>query len=107
MPPTSTTSFADIFGLDSLSTLVHLGNQPPAVIVVALIHAALGFLGIIFLFMIIWSGLLLLFSLGEEEKTKRAWRSLWHALVGVAIILGALSITRFIFFALTGGKITL
>jgi len=73
-----------------------LGSADPRLIVARLISMALGFLGIIFLIMILASGFAYMTSGGKEEKTKSARRMFMNAIIGVIIILTAYSVVYFV-----------
>lgn len=73
-----------------------LGNADPRLIVARLISVAMGFLGIIFLVMILASGLAYMTSGGNEEKVKSAKRIFINAVIGVIIILMAYSVVYFV-----------
>lgn len=69
-------------------------------IVGAIIGTVLGFLGIIFLILVIYGGYLWMLSRGNEEKVLKAKKTLTEATIGLIIILSAYSITFFVFNAL-------
>jgi len=57
---------------------------------------ALSFLGVIFLALTIYAGFIYMTSGGNQEKTGQAIKLLRNAIIGVAIILAAWIITRFV-----------
>lgn len=74
----------------------NLGDADPRLIVARLISLAMGFLGIIFLLMILASGFAYMTSGGDDEKVKNAKKIFINAIIGVAIILMAYSIVYFV-----------
>lgn len=91
----------DPFYLSYISDYLHLGTNSPIEIITSLIQVGLGFLAIIFVIMILWSGVQFLFSLGNEEKMKRARHTFVQAIVGVFIIMISLSLVTFLIEALS------
>lgn len=90
----STTSIIDtlrIFG-----TNIGLSDTDPRFIVANLIRIAMGFIGIILVLMILSSGTAFLFSGGDKEKISGAKKTLFNAIIGLAIILSAYNITAFV-----------
>lgn len=91
---TSTISIIDtlrIFG-----TSIGLSGVDPRSIIVNLIRVAMGFIGIVLVLMILSSGVSFLFSGGDKEKISGAKKTLFNAIVGLAIILSAYSIIAFV-----------
>jgi len=86
------------------SGVTEVGNQvygtdtpkPAGQIAGQIIRGILGFLAIVFVILIIYGGLLWMFSQGESEKTKKARQTIVAAVIGLAIILSALAITEFV-----------
>ena len=74
------------------------GSTPTDVrdIVINIIEIALGFLGIIFLALVIYAGFKYMTSAGNEEQTGQAKKLIIQAAIGLGIILTAYSITLFI-----------
>ncbi len=93
----------DLFGLQAIQNNINLGSNDPRLIATSLINLLLGFLGIITVIMILWSGVLWLFSFGNEERTTRAKRTLLNTIIGLIIILSANSIVVFVLNSLTNG----
>ena len=69
------------------------GANDPRNIVVSIIKIALGFLGTLFLVLIIYAGFLWMTAGGEEEKAGKAKKLIFNGVIGLAIILAAYSIT--------------
>jgi len=61
-----------------------------------LIRVVLGFLGIIFLVLIVYSGFMWMTAAGNEEKISTAKKTMVAAIIGAAIVLAAYAITYFV-----------
>jgi len=70
--------------------------QDVRVLAVKFINIALGFLGLIFLFLTIYSGVQWMMSGGDEAKVGEAKKRLTNSVIGLAILLSAWVITRYI-----------
>lgn len=64
--------------------------------VAAVIKVVLAFLGVVFIILIIYAGLLWMTSAGNEEKIGTAKKTLIAATIGLAIVLSAYAITFFV-----------
>ncbi|MFA6427221.1 MAG: hypothetical protein WCW16_02100 [Candidatus Magasanikbacteria bacterium] len=99
---TTTVEASDAYGLDdllgirSIDEFINLGSADLRTIVIRLINIALGFLGILLVLLIIYSGLLWMTSGGDEERTKKARRVLFNAIIGLIIILLSNSMVIFL-----------
>ena len=60
------------------------------------IRIILGFLGIIFLILILYAGFMWMTSAGNEEKISNAKKTMVAAVIGAAIVLAAYAITYFV-----------
>lgn len=67
-----------------------------ATAIAEIIRIVLGFLGVIFIVLIIYAGFLWMTSAGSEEKVKKAKDIMVAATIGVAIVLLAYAITYFV-----------
>ncbi len=65
-------------------------------IVSIIIKLVLGFLGVIFVVLIIYSGFNWMTSAGNEEKISTAKKTMVAAIIGLTIILAAYAITYFV-----------
>jgi hypothetical protein len=61
-----------------------------------IIKVVLGFLGIVFLILILYAGLMWITSAGNEEKISTAKKVMTAAVIGAAIVLSAYAITYFV-----------
>ncbi len=71
--------------------------EDPRLIASLIIRTALGFLGIIFLGLIIYGGFLWMTAGGNEENVGKAKKTIYYAVIGMLIIFAAYSITYFAF----------
>lgn len=62
-----------------------------------IVSSVLGFLGIIFFFLVFYGGLVWMTAQGSEEKIERSKEIISAAVVGLVIVLAAYAFTRFIF----------
>lgn len=70
--------------------------QDPRLLAAKIINIVLGFLGIIVLGLILFSGFQWMTSGGDEKKIGDAKKRLTNALIGLIIILAAWSLTRYL-----------
>lgn len=62
----------------------------------SLISVLLGFLGVIFLVLIIYAGLLWMTAAGNEDNVKKAKSILLNSVIGLVILLSAYAISSFV-----------
>lgn len=67
-----------------------------------LINGALGALGVIFLILMFYGGMLWLTAEGEKEKITKARGFIFHSILGLIITLFSFGITKFVIAILTG-----
>lgn len=89
------------FGLDKIDRNIALGDRSPVEIVAELINILLGFLGILAVIMIIFSGLMIMLSGGNEDRRQRGYRTLMNAIIGIILILSSYAIVQFVINALS------
>jgi hypothetical protein len=94
----STSTMADV------GTTAGLASTDLLVIIGTIISVVLGFLGVIFLILIIYSGFLWMTAAGNEDRVKKAQKILINATVGIIIVLTAYGIATFILNALGAGS---
>lgn len=91
-----------IQNLAELSGLLGLPeSNDPATIITNLIRLALGFIGIIFVVLVLYTGVLVMFSGGNEEQIAKAKKTFFNALIGLIIILMSRSIVEYVVTLLT------
>ncbi len=61
-----------------------------------IINVALGFLGIIFLVLMLYAGFLWMTAQGDEGKVKKAREMITQAIIGIVIITAAFAISNFV-----------
>lgn len=88
---------ADTFGLDKIGGTLELGDKPLEETVAGLINVALGFLGIIAVVIILAGGFKWMTAGGNDDKVAEARKLIFSGIIGLAIILSAWAITRFVF----------
>lgn len=69
-------------------------------IIVMVINAVLGLLGVIFLALIIYAGFLWMMAGGNDEQVGKAKKLLTNSIIGVVIIVAAYAISYFVLTAL-------
>lgn len=95
-PSISFSQTNDTFGLQQIDETVKLTSQDIRVVIAKIIRAALGLLGIVALGLILYAGGTIMLSGGNEEKITQGKKILINAVIGLAIILSAFSITQFV-----------
>lgn len=73
-----------------------LGNLDVRITVARIIQVALSLLGIIALVLILYSGYMWMTSAGNGEKVETAKKTLYGAVIGLAIIMSAYAIASFV-----------
>ena len=86
----------DYIGMNQLADILKLPNGDVRETATRLINVSLGFLGIIFLILILKGGFLFMISGGKKEKMEEARGSIVSAIIGLIIILSAWSIVTFV-----------
>lgn len=89
-------------GLSDAGNAAYGGTAPtgtdldPAVVVGNVINALLGILGVVFLILVIYAGILWMTAAGNEKQVEKAKDILINGVVGLVIILAAYTITYFV-----------
>ena len=60
----------------------------------------LGILGVIFIILIIYAGYIWMIAEGNEERITKAKQTIWRAMIGLFIIIGAYAIWNIIWYSL-------
>lgn len=84
--------------LDDVNTAAGLGGSSDSLTTTigSLIAVLLGFLGVIFLVLIIYAGLLWMTAAGNEDNVKKAKSILLNSVIGLVILLSAYAISSFV-----------
>jgi len=96
---------------DNTDTLIDNNYDPSTngntlnVIVAMIIQVFLGFLGTIFVVLMVYAGYTWMTASGDEKKVEKAQNTLQWAIVGLLIVLAAYILTYFVFSAVPGGAI--
>lgn len=95
----SNQSLAETIGgpAETMQGSAGLSDVTIGVIVAAVVKAALGLLGIIFLIIIIFAGYRWMTASGNEEAIKKAQDAIKRGIIGLVIVILAYAITAFIF----------
>ena len=85
-------------GLDDVATNVYGAQKTTELedMIVFVINAILGLLGIIFLVLTLYAGFLWMTAAGNDEQVTKAKSILTAAIIGVVIIVAAYAITNFV-----------
>lgn len=95
------TAFAQ-FGVNEVGNTIALGGGDPRVIAARIVRAALGFVGIIALGIVLYGGFVWMTSAGNEEKITKAKKILTNGVIGLVIIAMAFGITQYVINTLLG-----
>jgi type III secretory pathway component EscU len=69
-------------------------------IIGSIINVILGFLGIVFLVLMLWAGFKWMTARGDETKVEEATTMIRQAIIGLAVILAAFAISNYVLNAL-------
>src|SRR3989338_3730464 len=88
----------DIFGLDKAAYNTGLRQVPVEILAANIIQVVLGFVGIIFLLLVIYGGFQWMIGGrdGNEENIRKAKQTITTAAIGLIVILAAYSLTYYI-----------
>lgn len=92
----------ELYGLDeSAGSLKTSEEEGIPTILGNVVGAALSFVGVLFLLLMIYGGVLWMTAQGNEQQVEKARNLIISAIIGLIIVLGAYAITSFI-----GGQLT-
>lgn len=83
-------------GLNAVGQTVKLSSADPRVIATNIINVALGLVGIVLLFLILYAGFLWMTAGGNDEQVSKAKRVLTSSIIGLIIVLSSWAIARFV-----------
>ncbi len=86
----------DTFGVQEFEQTTLLTSRDIRVVIARIINAILGLLGILTLGVVIYGGVVIMTSGGNEQRVELGKKILINGTIGLAIILSAFAITRFI-----------
>lgn len=89
-------STTDTLGVSTVGKDIALSGSDIRVVAVKIINAILGLLGIIVLGLILYAGFIIMTSGGDETKVANGKKIMINAVIGLAIILSAFVIVKFI-----------
>ena len=89
-------------GLDEAAGGAGMKNKSIPVLLGRVLKAALGFVGTLFLILMIYAGFLWMTARGDSKKVDTAKQLIAGAIIGVVIIAGAYAMTDFVIKAVTG-----
>jgi TRAP-type C4-dicarboxylate transport system permease small subunit len=87
-------------GLDSTARVggIEATNTDLPLIIGKVVGAILAFLGAVFFGLILWAGMGWMLAKGNEEEITKAKETIFGAVLGIMVVLGAYAITRLIAF---------
>lgn len=95
LPVSAGTTTTDPFGI-SYGEKTGLGKQDVRDTISSIINVALGMLGIVAVVIVLWGGFRWMTAGGNEEKVGEARKIIFSGIIGIAIILSAWAIARFV-----------
>lgn len=90
------------FGLDTAAGGAGLKNPGIPALIGRVLKALLGFVGTLFLILMVYAGFLWMTARGDSKKVDQAKQMITGAIIGVVIIAGAYAMTDFVIKAITG-----
>lgn len=75
---------------------LNLADRPLSEIIGTIISGVLGLLGVIFLVLMVYAGVMWMTAAGEEKKIETATKTIKNSVIGLALVLAAYGITRLI-----------
>ncbi len=102
--------WADSYGLDAAAGQAGLKGKAVAGyttvpgVIGGIIKIALGFLGIVFFFLVLYAGFIWMTSMGSSEKVEQAKGIIEGAAIGLILVIAAYAIATFVFTSLESGS---
>ncbi len=103
-PQTANTTNSLIPALSSI-TGIDLGKNNPLAVTVIIVNTLLTLLGIGFLLLLLYAGVVWVWARGNDEEIKKAKQIMRRAVFGLIIILGAFGISELVFYAIYGSTV--
>lgn len=88
-------------GMGDISAVYGSANQDLRVVAAKIVRTCLGFLAVVFVGLLLFSGFQYMVSGGNEEKTKNAMSTIKNSIIGLVIVFTAWSIAQYIILLLT------
>ena len=103
--------YANDYGLDKTANVAGLdnaiqGGSSPAAIIGNVVGAALTMVGVLFLLLMIYGGIIWMIARGNEQQTDKALNTIKAAIIGLIIIVASYALTTFVFNAISGNATT-
>ncbi|MBU0531218.1 MAG: hypothetical protein ABIG32_02940 [Candidatus Uhrbacteria bacterium] len=89
-------------GLSDTAEVAGYEEGSVVTIVAGVINVVLGALGLVFVILIIYGGILWMTAMGDKERLTKAKTVLTSAIVGILIVVGAYAISTYVVTALVG-----
>ncbi len=96
VPALAAGTSTDIFGIDKVEEDMPLGKQDFVTTITSLINVLLGLLGVVAVVIILIAGFKWMTAGGNDDKVSEARKMLFAGIIGLAIILSAWAIARFV-----------
>ena len=95
------------YGLGETAKTAELSTKgKPAEIIGNVIGAGLTFVGVLFLVLMIYGGIIWMLARGNEQQSKKALDTIIAAVIGLIIVIGSYALTSFVFRSVEGGQTT-
>lgn len=98
--------YADSYGLEKTADAAGLKNavsgSSPADIIGNVVGSALTLVGVLFLLLMIYGGIIWMIARGNEQETDKALKTIKAAVIGLIIVIASYAITTFVFKAISG-----
>jgi hypothetical protein len=89
-------------GLEGTRVVAGYSSGSVVTIVATVINVVLGALGLVFVILIIYGGVLWMTAMGDKERLTKAKGLLTNAIIGLLIVVGAYAISAYVVSALVG-----
>ena len=90
------------FGLGEAAAPAGLKNPGVPALIGRILKALLGFVGTLFLILMIYAGFLYMTARGDSKKVDQAKQMITGAIIGIVIVAGSYAITDFVIKSITG-----
>lgn len=80
------------------------GASTPAEVIGDIVAAGLSMVGVLFLLLMIYGGVMWMIARGNEQQTDKALNTIKAAVIGLIIVMASYAITAFVFNAISGNN---